>query len=234
MTSQVLSDSQRLYWSGMMLPYMEQTNLSYTIDPNQAWDVFEPNIRAMQSLLPLFRCPSSNAPDVFSQMVDNRATSTYLACASGLVRNETGTGTLISDTKLDGMLYTNSRIQHRDITDGLSNTMLIGESLFLPGVNGPDNEGNPQIIDHWCVGSPGMGRSEMSEALGTTAIAINTWKQSPLAFIEDIELGYSSRHAGLILAVFADGHVQSISESVDKANWSAAGTRGGSEVTSVD
>ena len=70
----------------------------------------------------------------------------------------------------------------------------------------------------------------MSEALGSTAIKINSWKLGSLAFIEDIELGFGSRHTSLIQAVFADGHVQVISESIEQSIWSAAGTRSGSEV----
>ena len=85
-----------------------------------------------------------------------------------------------------------------------------------------------------CVGSPGMGSSEMSEALGSTAIKINSWKLGPLTFIEDIELGYSSRHTGLIQSIFADGHVQVISDAIELSIWSAAGTRSGSEIFSLN
>ena len=225
LTSKSLSDNQRFFWSGQILPFLEQSSLRGSIDPDQAWDLYQPNIDAMRTRIPNFQCPSSAAPDSFDQIITDRMTSTYLACASGTLRNETGPGTLISDLVQDGSLFTNSRIRYRDFLDGSSNTLIIGESLFLPGVGGPDNDGTPQIIDHWCIGSPGMGLSEMSEALGSTAIPINSWKILPQPFIEDIELGYSSKHTGLIQAVFADGHVQAISDSINSIAWSAAGTR---------
>jgi prepilin-type processing-associated H-X9-DG protein len=208
---------------------MEQANLQSTIDPSQPWDSYASNVAAMRTNLTIFRCPSSSAPETYTQVVEGRVPSTYLACASGLIKNETGTGQLIGHTNLDGALYTNSRLKHRDLLDGLSNTMLVGESLFLPGVSGPDYHGNTQIIDHWCIGTPGMSDSEVSEALGSTAIRINAWKSSR-SFIEDIELGYSSRHSGLIQCVFADGHVKSISESIHAATWSAVGTRANSDL----
>ena len=113
--------------------------------------------------------------------------------------------------------------------DGLTYTIVIGESLFLPKMFGPDHDGIPQIVDHWCVGSPGMGRSEMSEALGTTGIPMNMWKLNSATFIENIELGFSSRHAGLIQAVFADGHIQIISDSISLPAWHAIGTRAESD-----
>jgi prepilin-type N-terminal cleavage/methylation domain-containing protein len=233
-TSKALPDSHRFFWSGQVLPFLEQTNLRNSIDPNQPWDSFLPNVKALQSNLPMFRCPSSNAPEKYTQVVEDRAICTYLGCATGLVRNETGSGKLMGDLNLDGSLYTNSQTRHRDFADGLSQTVLVGESLFLPGVSGPDHDGIPQIIDHWCVGSPGMGSSEMSEALGSTAIKINSWKLSPLTFIEDIELGYSSRHTGLIQSIFADGHVQVISDAIELSIWSAAGTHSGSEIFSLN
>ena len=230
LTSKDLPDFQRFFWSGQLLPHIEQSTVRDSIDPNKPWDTYGPNIDAMRLKLPLFRCPSSNAPDEYSQIVEGRATCTYLACASGTVRFETGPGKLIGDVDQDGAFYTNSQTRHRDFTDGLSQTILLAETLFLPGVSGPDHNGTLQIIDHWCIGSPGMGSSEMSEALGSTAIKINSWKLGSLAFIEDIELGFSSRHTGLVQAVFGDGHVQIVSDSIDQIVWSSVGTRASSEV----
>jgi prepilin-type N-terminal cleavage/methylation domain-containing protein/prepilin-type processing-associated H-X9-DG protein len=233
-TSKSLASSHRFMWSGQILLFIEQNNLHSTVDPNQRWDLHSPNIEAMRTLMTVFRCPSSAAPEMYSQIIENRIPCTYLACASGTNGTESGLGPKIGDLSQDGSLYTNSQTRHRDFTDGLSNTMIVAEALFLPGVSGPDHDGNGQIIDHWSVGSPGMGSSEMSEALGSTAVPINSWKKSPIAFIEDIELGYSSRHTSLIQAVFADGHVQSISESVSADVWSAIGTRARGEIANFD
>ncbi len=233
-TSRVLPSSHRFMWSGQILIFMEQNNLRNSVDPDKPWDTFAPNIAAMRTTMSIFRCPSSGAPETYGQVVDDRIPCTYLGCASGTIGTESGSGPRIGDANQDGALYTNSQTRHRDFTDGLSNTLLIAEALFLPGVTGPDRDGNGQIIDHWSVGSPGMGSSEMSEALGSTAVPINTWKARPQAFIEDIELGYSSRHAGIIQAVFADGRVQVISDSVSQTVWSAIGTRARGEVASLD
>jgi len=233
-TSAFLPGSHRLMWSGQLLPFLEQTNLRNTVDPDKPWDTFAPNIAAMRTSLTVFRCPSAAAPDSFGQFIDDRIPCTYLGCASGTIRTESGSGPMIGSDYQNGALYSNSQTRHRDFLDGLSNTMLIAESLFLPGVSGPDHDGNGQIIDHWSVGSPGMGASEMSEALGSTAIPINAWKQRPQAFIEDIELGFSSRHSSLIQAVFADGRIQRIEESISPTVWSAIGTRDRGEVANLD
>ena len=233
-TSKALSSSQRFMWSGQILLFLEQSNLRSGVDPDKPWDTFAPNIAAMRTSMSIFRCPSSSAPEFYGQIIDDRIPCTYLACASGTVGTESGAGPKIGDANQDGALYTNRQTRHRDFTDGLSNTLLIAESLFLPGVTGLDHDGNGQIIDHWSIGSPGMGSSEMSEALGSTAVPINAWKISPQAFIEDIELGYSSRHTGLIQAVFADGRVQVIADSISPIVWSAIGTRARGEISSLD
>jgi prepilin-type N-terminal cleavage/methylation domain-containing protein len=224
---------QRFYWSGQLMPFMEQTTLYETLDPSQPWDVYQPNINAMRLGMPNFVCPSAAAPEVFDQNVTDRKTSTYLGCASGVVAMETGPSPILCDLQLDGALYTNSRTRHASFTDGLSNSMFIGECLFLPGVTGPDNNNGMQIIDHWQIGSPGMANNEMSECLGTTAVGINLYKFHPNTFIENIELGYSSRHPGIIQGVFADGHVQSINNGIEAKVWSAAGTRDGAEPFSI-
>lgn len=233
-TSKNLPNSHRFLWSGQILPFIEQGNLYNTINPEKAWDTFEPNLNAMKTLISVFRCPSSAAPETYDQFVDNRIPCTYLGCASGTNGSESGSGQLIGGVNQDGALYTNSQTRHRDFTDGLTNTLLIAESLFLPGVVGPDHDGNMQIIDHWCVGTPGMGSSEISEALGSTAVPINAWKNGSRSFIEDIELGFSSRHDGMIQTVFADGRIQVVSDSISATVWSAVGTRARGEVAILD
>jgi len=233
-TSRALPSSHRFMWSGQILPFIEQSSLRNQVDPDQPWDSFLPNVAAMRTVLTIFRCPSSGAPETYGQIIEDRIPCTYLGRASGTIGTESGTGVKIGDLTQDGALYTNSQTRHRDFTDGLTGTLLSAEALFLPGVVGPDRDGNPQIIDHWSVGSPGMGSSEMSEALGSSAAPINAWKRASQALIEDIELGFSSRHSGIKQAVFADGRVQVISESIATSVWSALGTRAGGEVATLE
>ena len=233
-TSKNLLSNHRFMWSGQILPFIEQTNLRNSVDPAMPWDSFLPNITAMQTFITVFRCPSSGAPATYDQVINDRIPCTYLGCASGTIGRESGPGPLIGEENQDGSLYTNSQTRHRDFTDGLTNTLLVAEALFLPGVVGPDHNNSLQIIDHWSVGSPGMGENEMSEALGSTAILPNAWKKMPQGFIEDIELGFGSRHPSLVQAVFADGRIQVVSESISATVWSAIGTRDRGEVSSLE
>ena len=109
-TSAVLPSSHRLMWSGQLLPFLEQTNLRNTVNPDKPWDTFVPNIAAMQTYLSVFRCPSAAAPDTFGQVIEDRIPCTYLGCASGTIGTESGSGPKIGDAFQNGSLFTNSQI----------------------------------------------------------------------------------------------------------------------------
>ena len=115
----------------------------------------------------------------------------YLACASGLNNRESGVkpwcgmaqyGSL---PESDGIFYMNSETRVAEIVDGLSNTVLIGESLPDQTLFNDDYSGNPQKVDHWYIGSRelafypelvGFESAEVSECLGSTACPINSIK----------------------------------------------------------
>ncbi|MFO0943328.1 MAG: DUF1559 domain-containing protein [Pirellulales bacterium] len=216
-------------WSGQILPYLEQNSLYASIDSSQPWDQGG-NLNAIQASMAVYRCPSGNAPSTYDQGVTGRVPCNYLACASGISARESGPGLLLNAANLDGVFFVNSRVRDADITDGLSNTLLVGEALFLTNISGPDANGNPQIIDHWSVGSPTLGTGEASEAIGSTAAPLNSWKKASSMFIEDVELSFSSYHPGVVLGVFGDGHVNAVSETIDLNIWKAVGTRNQGEV----
>lgn len=224
-TSPNLPSLHRLLWSGAILPFLEQNTLRLSLDPDSPWDTpGSPNEKALQFRFPLFQCPSSDAPRSQDIEIPRRYPSTYLACASGLTARESGPGVLLNALEVDGVFYTDSTVRQSDIMDGTSSTILIGESLFLNTTSGPDYNGVNQLIDHWAIGTPGMGPNEMSEALGSTASPINAYRIKS-SFIEDIELGYASRHTGGAQVVFADGHILFVSQNIDRDTWSAFGTR---------
>ncbi len=233
-TSPNLRPEERFFWSGAILPYIEQTTLRASIDPNQSWYISgvpnHPNSKALQITLPLFRCPSANAPARHNHVVSSRVPATYLACASGLTGRESGPGPLVSDPEVDGIFYVDSQTRQADILDGTSTTILIGEALFLTTIHGRtasnlDFNNVPQQFDHWSIGSPQSGDNEASEALASTANRINSWLIKS-SFVEDVELSFSSRHVGGAHVLHADGHLQFVDQNIDRESWSALGTRG--------
>ncbi len=229
------------FWSGALLPFLEQDNLFNTLDFSEDWSTnSHPNGQACATLLNVFRCPSANAPRAVSvQGVAGRVPSTYLAVGSGTdTRESGGVPEHIGRARRDGLMYLNSFHRMRDVIDGTSNTLAIGEALFRIDVRGPDLDGQSlQIVDHWYIGSDGVlqtanGMLEMSEAVGSTGVPLNGVFDD--IWIDAKELGYSSHHTGGVLFVFADGHVQFLSESIDMGVFSSGGTIAGFEVSLFD
>ena len=218
-------------WSGMLLPQLDQQNLFESLDFSAPWHTDgSPNELACAVFLPVFRCPSSTAPDHATvQGITDRVPCNYLACATGLTMFESGPPPVAGNVILDGLFYYNSRHRMRDIVDGSSSTIAIGEAEHNIKVHGLDHHGYNQIVDHWYIGSPHIHPTEVSEVCGSTAARVNAQFIDD-AFIDEKELGFSSRHAGGAQVVFADGHVSMISESIDAEVWSALGTKNNGEV----
>jgi prepilin-type processing-associated H-X9-DG protein len=85
-----------------------------------------------------------------------------------------------------------------------------------------------QFLDHWYIGT-GEGRdNEVSESLGSTGVAVNSFARD--VFVDEKELDFSSRHPGGAHVLFADGAVAFIAESIRRETWSAMGTRAGGDL----
>lgn len=228
-------------WSGSLLPFVEQSVMFNELDFSTGWNVpGTGNADACTTRLSVYRCPSSNAPQTSNaQGLEGRVPATYLAVGSGTDQHESG---YVDDhlglPNRNGVMFVNSSIRLAYITDGSSNTLAIGEALFRPDVSGLDlDQVYYQIVDHWYVGTPGLGGEigrirEVSEALGSTGVLLNAIDQD--VQIEQKELGFSSRHAGGCLFVFADGHVQLLHDEIDRTVYSHLGNRHDGKVVEIE
>jgi prepilin-type N-terminal cleavage/methylation domain-containing protein/prepilin-type processing-associated H-X9-DG protein len=230
----------RVLWSAQILPHLEQAPLYETLNFSQPFnDDATPNGQACSRYLPCFRCPSSNSPDHISvQGVQDRVPSNYLVVASGNATRDFGqVNENIGHLAQDGSMFINSATRMAAILDGTSQTAALGECLFDTDIRGPDASGAVQIVDHWYIGTGdmiGVGANwfaEGSEALGSTAVALNNFKDSAIA-IDEKEISFGSNHWGGAQFVFADGHVTFLSAAIDRPTYSALGTRASGEVFS--
>lgn len=223
-------------WAAFLLPYIEQEPLFRQLNFNRPVQ----QSAAIQTAVKLYLCPSDLPPasafpvtDAFGAPVTRAAPSSYAACVGG---DESGT----NDPSGLGIFYRNSRTRLTDVTDGTSNTLLIGEKAWvhangvwagvIPGGvirRGPQNP-NP--------GSPG------ATGAATSLVLSHAHLNNPTTDTDGGLDDFSSKHFGGSNFVFADGSVRFLrsvpgdaadgSYTADGRAFQALGTRAHGEVVS--
>ncbi|HBN76080.1 MAG TPA: prepilin-type cleavage/methylation domain-containing protein [Planctomycetaceae bacterium] len=227
-------------WGAFMLPFVEQSALFDTLQVgNIRIKTALANttlLSAMQTPVSSFRCPSDPAPSLNSSLTlrdsantaRSVATSNYLAANSsrhwhtGAYLTGPGLGDLNqwgagpgSGNSPNGMFWRNSKVKMRDITDGTSNTIMIGERAW--------ELNNPGGTNHACRAGVILGADIQNEQLSMNRVlAAGTM---PINYANgSCTRGFSSRHQGGAQFVLADGSVRFISENVDSNHGALGGT----------
>jgi prepilin-type N-terminal cleavage/methylation domain-containing protein/prepilin-type processing-associated H-X9-DG protein len=215
-------------WAAHLLPYVEQDNLFRQI--NFAQDVRASSAGPRTTSLSVFLCPSdSPVGPTFMTVDDGGNPLVAVAFANYVGVGGTYEVTGFPDTGT-GVLYRNSRTRVADVTDGTSNTMFVVEraskrspmttwvgavtGCIAPPLNPAlDDEGPPVLV------------------LTNTGTAADARTPSnPLDHVEDA----NSRHTGGVNALFGDGSVRFVRDSVNPVVWEAISTRAGGEAVSLD
>ncbi len=118
-----------------ILPYLEQANLHHLLDFSiNPWDGSAPNPSldplVFSTVVSVFQCPSDPAP--IHAMVSG------IPCAgiNYMVSSGSGTGTTYDlRRRTDGVAYVNSAVRIGDVTDGMSNTVFMSETVRGDGTD---------------------------------------------------------------------------------------------------
>ena len=213
------------------------------------------NAAVISTFISTFRCASDPVSDHLpSGTLSERVPSSYIGCASGTITdqndlflNSSKTSSDVSDAR-NGILIPNQKyvyygsdrlrttVTTDDCTDGMSNTVLIRETVFYTSpIDGTSV--NNRSIDHWIIGSPQVDQSlEASEFVGSTAVQLNLYHRfsdDQLAttsglngLLDEMELGFASWHPGDGVNIsFGDGSTKWISAEVPAALLSNLGNR---------
>jgi len=209
-------------WASFILPQLEQQTITDGLIDFELPILDSTNASARTQFIPLYRCPSDSPRDELFDLGEESAPMTILTRLA--VANYVGIhGTQEVDEceglptgeqcVSDGTFYHLSRTRFRDIVDGLSNTIIVGERASRFG------------FSTW-VGSVPEGEEAMARIVGVADHPPNTSN----LHLDDL----SSEHPQGANFLLGDGSVRLISETIDEQVYQALATRAGEEVVSLD
>ncbi|MDP1796186.1 MAG: DUF1559 domain-containing protein [Planctomycetaceae bacterium] len=225
-----------------LLPYVDQAPLYNQFDMNVHYDT-APNLTLKRQSFPLLHCASSRLTDKQSDSAADRWTPNYYGVAgpkgpkpaplTGNYPHVGSTTTNHGGFAQSGLLPIAICLNFRDCTDGLSNTLLIGE---LSGEQAPGWSKNYRDWTQGSQGSPtGNSGNNASYASKNVAYPISRysgWTSSNAARLFN-DVRFSSQHVGGAHFLMGDGTVRFISENIDFATYQAAASRGDAESLSL-
>ena len=215
-------------WFRRVLPYLDQGNIYNQYDQNQNYYSLEPNRSLSQSPLPMFRCPSDTSAAFFNNIPQYNY-------AANVGNTNIGKGNVNGATYLAGPFdFSETRegraIGFGKITDGLSNTMLMGE--IRVGTATPDYRGLLQYAMNALVSGNLPPNTSIAD-LVPSGQCVST-PDHPCAVGSNTgfthQLSLRSRHTGGAHVLLCDGAVRFISNSVDINTIRSLSTIAGGEV----
>ncbi|MEZ6058776.1 MAG: DUF1559 domain-containing protein [Planctomycetaceae bacterium] len=197
-------------WTIQILPMLDQSNVFSQFDFVQgAYGAANQRIRALQ--LDVLSCPSDYN---FQSQVEGLGTvvaGSYVGCFGG--------DDVPIDMDNNGLLFLNSSINYRQIRDGASNTILVGEKIGVKNSNDLGwLSGTAATLRNTGVPTNDGGKyAEYFETLNAS-----TPKEPPS---QTTTGGFSSQHTGGAQFLLADGSVRFMSENLDPQVFSWLGNR---------
>jgi prepilin-type N-terminal cleavage/methylation domain-containing protein len=221
------------HWSAFLLPFIDQANMYNALDFNlspQRGVTDTPdtgNARLLATDSPLAHCPSDVAissakpqSGMDPYWPDAVCTTSYVGCMGPWPISDSVCGDYLGL----GMLYFNSRVKIRDVTDGTSNTILLGETYSSNQSSVVNFTGTAGAVDHngFWYGRGNFaqdGGSGQLSAMRSAAGRINPPFNSGNVF----RRAFKSMHVGGAHFALSDGSVRFISETIDYNGQAAAG-----------
>jgi prepilin-type processing-associated H-X9-DG protein len=219
-------------WAAMALSQLEQASLFASVNFSVGVEG-PPNSTARLVIVNGFLCPSDRVESSWKAVSRDPATGVALQIICTVApSNYVGmSGYSEPGPEGEGLFFRNSSIAFRDITDGLSQTIAVGERSHLLGVatwSGSVTGAYLYDDDGDLIGSadvetgPGMVLGHSGEGIGP-----GSNKSEPNQF-------YSLHSGRGVNFLFADGHVEYLKATMNYKTYVALSTRSGNETVSGD
>jgi prepilin-type N-terminal cleavage/methylation domain-containing protein/prepilin-type processing-associated H-X9-DG protein len=212
-------------WAAFLLPFLEQDNLRRQLDFTRPVQ----DCAAVQTVVPLLLCPADVVPPEPFLLSDATFTPVCLAAPSSYAASCGPDASDVADSTGAGCFYRNSHTRLTDVTDGTSQTVLIGDRSWA------QTNGTWAGAPAGAVARAGM-LNPWTLATGpapTLVLVHNNW----INIRTDSDGGlddFSSNHGNGANFLFADGSVHFLPSITGPGqphnDFQALGTRAGGEV----
>jgi prepilin-type N-terminal cleavage/methylation domain-containing protein/prepilin-type processing-associated H-X9-DG protein len=212
-------------WGAYLLPYLEQDNLYRKINLGQP---LQQNALVIETVLKAYLCPSDQPPGEPFPITDGTFGVIASAAPSSYAASVGSDSSEADDPTGNGVFYRNSKTRFADISDGLSNTSIIGDRAWS------------QVKGTW-AGAPNGGITRAGRgnawpnATASASVLIqahNNWINSTTDADGGLD-DFSSNHPGGANLLFVDGSVHFlrsiITDGPERRAFWALGTRAGGE-----
>ena len=227
-------------WGTLLLPHLGQNNLHASLNINlPCW--LPANSTAARTSLKVFLCPSVSEPsttyDVKDQAGNILTTFSRSDYAANSGRQEAWAYAVDDWSMLsDGPIYRNSRTSIANVTDGLSNTVFVGEhsaalsdKTWVGVVPGAIGCPTPRFAFSYC---------DVAATQVLCHSGPNPWENPPLVHPPNARFcklcQMYSEHPGGCNILMGDGSVRFASSNISQLVWPALATRAGGEIISAD
>jgi len=250
-------DGDSWCWRVAILPQMEQQPMYQALQASGMW--LPPNggggpnganvdgipasqanntwgSNAGQTKIQTYICPSDNLPELSS---NNYAKSNYAGNSGNVTSSWNGCAVLKGSSQNGMLLYANDNnntwvVNFGAVTDGLSNTICVGEVTQNRYVNqgGTGDCSYPSWVGRNSGGCNGWRCQPSMKIAEGTSFNLNRWKMASPD--DNTTASFGSQHSGGANFLLGDGSVRFIRDSISPAAYSAAASRNGGETNSLE
>lgn len=193
-----VAEGYHMAWTASLLPYIDQTPLFREIDFDKG--AYQQSDLVMKARLNSLECPS----DPGFSLGDVASQTSFAGCQSSIEAP--------IDTENNGVLYLNSAVRYRDISDGSSNTIFVGEKKITTGDL------------NWISGTRSTLRN--TDKKPNSVVDEKDFRKKPPQFDdENIVGGFGSWHTGGAQFALGDGSVRFVSENIALETYQYLGSR---------
>ncbi|TWT57178.1 putative major pilin subunit [Thalassoglobus neptunius] len=237
-------DDDGFAWSVYILPYIDQGPLYQLINPQGQPGIIrkdhptrieqmyptqvglgdDARVPGGDTVIPGFLCPSSAMPTQYPESwaipgATVAGTGNPKLVGYGTISYKACAGSARGDFGLMHKMAEGGGLRFRDCTDGLSNTLLIGESAYTRDGDRV-NTSSATRLDDWPIWIGTSNSDESARINGRTRSPINCRVNINRMFYAINDDCAFSWHVGGAMFTFGDGSVHFLSENIDQETYS--------------